>query len=136
MIYREHGLCNASEHTPDYLPMFLEYLSLLPLDEVRSSLDGVIEIVATLRERLVKRESRHAVVFEALESLATRKPDAAKLRAALAADAGAPLEQDELDAAWEEQFALAAPTGRDSCPKAGQMLARMNESLPVSGGRP
>ena len=136
LLYRERGLANASEHTPDYLPIFLEYLSLLPVDQARSSLDGVLEIVAALRERLHKRESEYVAVLLAIEALATRKPDAAKLQSALAVDAGAPLTSDQIDAAWEEQFALAAPTSSDSCPKAEQMLARMSQDSPVQGGRP
>jgi nitrate reductase molybdenum cofactor assembly chaperone NarJ/NarW len=135
LIYRELGLENASEHTPDYLPMFLEYLSLLPLDQVRSSMDGVIEIIATLQQRLVKRESDYAVVLEALQSLATRQPDSGKLKAALTADAGSPLSNDLLDAAWEEQFALAAPRADDTCPKAQQMLVRMQEDTFTTGGK-
>ncbi len=135
-LYRECGLENASEHTPDYLPMFLEYLSLLPVKDVRASLDGVLEIVAALRERLHKRESGYAAVLAAIEALATRKPDAEKLKAAMAQDAGAALDNEMLDAAWAEQFALAAPTASDSCPKAEQMLARMTQDYPAQGGRP
>ena len=136
LIYRELGLENASEHTPDYLPMFLEYLSLLPLEQVRSSMDGVIEILATLQQRLTKRESNYAVVLEALQSLSTRQPDSGKLKAALTADAGLSLSNDLLDAAWEEQFALAAPRADDTCPKAEQMLARMQEDIQPTGGNP
>lgn len=130
-LYREKGLENASEHTPDYLPMFLEYLSLLSVEEARENLDGAIDVIAILGERLRKRDSVYAVLFDALEEAATRRPDHKKLQSALKADAGLPLSADEMDAAWEEQFAFGdVKEGQGGCPQAEEMLARMG--LPVT----
>jgi nitrate reductase delta subunit len=135
LLYREKDLLNATEHTPDYLPMFLEYLSLLTIDEARQALDGVIEILGAIQQRLVKRSSGYAYVFAALTSVSSSKPDKAKLQAALALDSGAELNNDQLDSAWEEQFALAALKEGDSCPKAQEMLAHIQDQLTQDGGR-
>jgi nitrate reductase delta subunit len=126
-LYRERGLENLSEHTPDYLPMFLEYLSLLPVEEARETLDGAVDVIAVIGERLKKRGSAYAVLFDALEEAASRKPDPKKLQGALKADEGLPMSAEEMDKAWEEQFAFAdiKPDQGGGCPQAEEMLARM-----------
>lgn len=125
-LYREIGLENMSEHTPDFLPLFLEYLSLLPVDQARDNLDGAIDVVAAIGERLKKRQSRYAVLFDALQEAARVKPDEKKLQAALIVDSGKIPDNTAMDAAWEEQFALANPQmEQSSCPRAEDMLARM-----------
>lgn len=130
-LYREMGLENVSEHTPDYLPLFLEYLSLLSADEARENLDGAIDVIAVMGGRLKKRGSSYAVLFDALEEAASRRPDEKKLQSALKADPGLPLSTDEMDEAWEEQFAFAdVKEGQSGCPQAEEMLARMG--LPVT----
>lgn len=131
MLYRERGLENDSEHTPDYLPMFLEYLSILPPEQARETMDGAIDVIAVLGERLKKRESGYAVLFDALQETAIRKPDEKKLQGALNLNAGDEPTAQEMDAAWEQQFAFAmAQQNVDGggCPKAEEMLKRM-ESL-------
>ncbi len=126
MLYRAAGLNNISEHTPDFLPLFLEYLSLLPIDQAQENLDGAIDVVAAIGERLKKRQSRYAVLFDSLQEAALTRPDKDKLKAAMAADPGFLPDADRMDAAWEEQFALAPPqVGQGGCPRAEDMLARM-----------
>lgn len=127
MLYRERGLENSSEHTPDYLPLFLEYLSILSPDEARENLDGAIDVIAVLGERLKKRESDYAVLFDALQEAAARKPDLKKLQSALTFNAGQEPTQEEIDEAWEQQFAFAGTKDDNGggCPKAQDMLKRM-----------
>lgn len=131
-LYREQGLYNDSEHTPDYLPMFLEYLSMLPADEARHHLDGAVDVIAVIAERLHKRKSRYASLFDALEEAAERKPDEKKLQSAMVLDSGAPLTAEQMDSAWEEQFAFDMNKENQSsaCPKAEDMLARMKTDIP------
>lgn len=130
LLYREIGLNNVTEHTPDYLPMFLEFLSLQTVDEARNNLEGAIDVIAVIGERLKKRGSTYSVLFDALKEASSCKPDEAKLASALKLNSGAPLSQEEMDAAWEEQFAFDnTPKDDDSCPKAHDMLARMNDDI-------
>lgn len=132
MLYREQGLYNSSEHTPDYLPMFLEYLSTLSADEARHHLDGAVDVVAIIAERLHKRQSGYACLFDALKEAAVRKPDEKKLQSALVLDSGDPLTEAQMDDAWEEQFAfdMNKENQNGGCPKAEDMLARMNTPAP------
>lgn len=128
MLYRERGLENDSEHTPDYLPLFLEYLSILPPDLARETLGGAIDVAAVLGERLKKRDSAYAALFDAIRDIAGRKPDEKKLQGALRLNAGGLPTAQEMDAAWEQQFAFAMAQQDEKgvgCPKAGEMLKRM-----------
>lgn len=127
-LYREKGLLNSSEHTPDYLPLFLEYLSLLPVDEAQSNLDGVVDVIAAIGGRLEKRKSPYAALFSALKEVASCQPDLKKLKGALLLDSGDEMTQEQMDAAWEEQFAFdnsSESQNGGGCPKASDMLARM-----------
>ena len=55
--YEEKGLVIDSAELPDYLPLFLEYLSLRPAAEARDLLGQTAHIVSVLRQRLKKRRS-------------------------------------------------------------------------------
>lgn len=137
-LYREKGLENVCEHTPDYLPMFLECLSVLPIEEAREYLASVIDITAAIGERLRKRKSSYVAVFDALLEASARIPDASKLEKALALASGEALTQDQMDKAWEEQFAFdqtAEANNQSGCPKANEMLARMGLPEDKKGAR-
>lgn len=125
-VYREAGLDNASDETPDYLPLFLEYLSILPVEQAQDDLKGAIDVIAALGERLKKRSSLYANIFEGLISASKQIPDEKNLAKALAMDAGMLPDAATLDQVWEEQFAFDNPMGKESgCPKAEDMLARI-----------
>lgn len=126
-VYREAGLDNASDETPDYLPLFLEYLSILPADKAQDDLKGAIDVIAALGGRLKKRGSLYAHVFEGLIAASKQAPDEKNLQLAMALDAGMLPEAAALDRIWEEQFAFDNPMGQgeDGCPKAKDMLARI-----------
>jgi nitrate reductase delta subunit len=128
-VYKEAGLMIATEEMPDYLPLFLEYLSSLSPEQARENMDGAINVVAAIGERLKNRESFYAGVFEALSEAAQRQPDARFVAKALEKNSGKARSFEELDEEWKEQFAFdntAQTTGQDGCPKAEKMLARMN----------
>lgn len=110
-IYRDTGLHNDSEHTPDYLPLFLEYISMLEPEKARSDLDGAINVIGVLEGRLNNRESVYAHVVSALRDMASRAPNQALVKNALKADSGRPMSPEEMDEAWEEQFAFAMNDG-------------------------
>lgn len=79
--YRRHGFEIRASELPDYLPLFLEYLSLLPEREARALLDEAIDVIAALRERLGRIQSPYHLAFAALERLspvrAHPRPDTA-----------------------------------------------------------
>jgi nitrate reductase delta subunit len=87
-LYRGHGLEPTAGELPDFLPLFLEFISLL------SEPAGILQ---SLANRLAARNSVYAAVFQVLAAIANA-PDA------VVPDS----EQDDpddlaaLDAAWEE----------------------------------
>jgi nitrate reductase delta subunit len=124
-LYRRRGLDLAANELPDYLPVFLEFLSLLPADEAADLIDDAGDVLDALHGRLVKRGSAYAAVFRALLAMAGRKPS------------GPPAEEEDdsleaLDRAWEEQavtfVGAEAPQAESACAKAESILARMNKN--------
>jgi len=67
--YRAQGLEIMGNELPDYLPLFLEYLSLLPPEEGWRELAPYGNVIATLRERLTAGESAYAPLFDAIALL-------------------------------------------------------------------
>jgi nitrate reductase delta subunit len=63
--YASRGMRVAGNELPDYLPAFLEFLSLLPPQEARGMIGETEEILRTLGDRLAERGSRYAAVFAA-----------------------------------------------------------------------
>jgi nitrate reductase delta subunit len=128
-VYEDAGLFLKENETPDYLPLFAEYVSTLPPGEAAETLGSIVDILSSLAQRLGNRESAYGPVLEAMVEAARRAPDAKAVKAYMEKSSGAPLGFDETDKEWEEQFAFDNTTlaaGQDSgCPKAEQMLARI-----------
>lgn len=109
-LYERAGLMVDANELPDYLPLFLEYLSVLPADEARRTLADTAHILEALEEVLLARQSAYGGAFSALLSL-TGRPGA------VAADA--PLDEvasEDLDAGWaDEAVTFGAPQQPDGC---------------------
>ena len=106
-LYEEGGLMLAGNELPDYLPLFLEYLSTRPLDEARAVLGDALHIVVALEERLAARHAGYAAVLAAIRSAAGDHA-AARFEGA---DPAGETEGDlaALDAAWEESAVTFGP---------------------------
>lgn len=120
MTYRMNGFeLNAAE-MPDYLPLFLEFLSVIPEVHARRYLTDAIEIIEALRIRLEERDSAYASLLRALVSLASREADAGQVNAILAEEPHDPASLEELDREWaEEPVDFAAGSALKDCPYAG-----------------
>lgn len=102
-LYEEAGLEADARELPDYLPMFLEYLSLRPVEEARMLLAEPVAVIAALRERLSRRKSPYAFVLRTLEAIANGEPEARALDELRKAPDDDPDDFAALDAAWEDQ---------------------------------
>ncbi|MEJ7137990.1 nitrate reductase molybdenum cofactor assembly chaperone [Amphibiibacter pelophylacis] len=67
--YQRHGFEPAMAELPDHVPLFLEFLSLVPEAEASGLLGDAIHVLAGIGERLARNESPYAAVFTALRSL-------------------------------------------------------------------
>ncbi|NOZ41774.1 MAG: nitrate reductase molybdenum cofactor assembly chaperone [Alphaproteobacteria bacterium] len=103
--YATKGLYVSSGDLPDYLPLFLEYLSLCPPDEALEFLGDPINVIAAIGVKLNKRQSSYAVVFDALAALSKVKPDRAMMEK-LRLEPLESISNDELDAEWAEAGAF------------------------------
>lgn len=68
--YEKVGLQLDCRELPDYLPLYLEYLSVLPDDQAKEGLLNVAPILALLGGRLKQREAPWYALFDALLQLA------------------------------------------------------------------
>ncbi len=105
-LYEKGGLTLAANELPDYLPLFLEYLSTRPIDEARGLLRNASHIVTALEERLSSRNSDYAAVFAAIRSIAGSQACTSAMETPAA---GAEDDLAALDAAWEETAVVFGP---------------------------
>lgn len=126
--YRSKGLEVDAAELPDFLPLFLEFLSLQPLAEARSLLGETVDILALLHARLEQRRAPYAAVLRALTALSPRRPDQAAIRDEVAAEA-----PDDtpaaLDESWEDKPVTFGPeppgrAGASGCPAAASVVDR------------
>ena len=102
-LYKLHGLDVAANELPDYLPLYLEFLSQLPERAARSLLAEAAHVIAALADKLEARRSPYATVLRAVEAIALRQPQpdkVAQVRATLDPDADS---LTALDRQWEEE---------------------------------
>ena len=114
--YEKAGLVVRPGELPDFLPMFLEFLAMLPLDEAREMLGQTAHILAAVAERLRKRGSSYAAVYEALGAIASEVPAADAVAGLLQEPDQDPNDLHALDVAWAEEpvtFGPAATACKD-----------------------
>ncbi|TPG64696.1 nitrate reductase molybdenum cofactor assembly chaperone [Ewingella americana] len=100
--YRAAGLEIDSRELPDYLPLYLEYLSTLSRAEACSGLNDIAPILALLSARLQERNSHYAELFDLLLALSGANIATQTVRDSIKQEA-----RDDtpaaLDAVWEEE---------------------------------
>lgn len=123
-MYEKHGLFVDAAELPDYLPMFLEFLSALDPAEARDLLGQTAHIIEALRERLEKRESHYAAIFAALVLLAGSGARDEKAAAALIVEPDTdPADLAALDRAWEDAPVTFGPEAAPGCKES--LVARL-----------
>ncbi len=94
--YEGAGLFLGPHEMPDYLPVFLEYVSTQPPREARPALAEIAHIVNRVFTALDERNSAYASVLGAALELAGEKAHAVKVP-----------QEEPLDATWDEPPAFA-----------------------------
>lgn len=133
-MYEDHGFEIDAREMPDYLPLFLEFLSVLPSEEAHELLAQTAHIVAAIGGRLQKRPSAYANVFAALSLLTRSEPDAALLSALLSAEEDDPDDLEALDRIWEEEaVTFGGNAGEGGCgPDRLRMQVRAAQRRPAA----
>lgn len=102
-MYETAGFEIGAKELPDYLPMFLEFLSTREEEDARELLGQTVHIVSALRERLRKRKSVYGNAFRVLEAIARGKADPAAVAEILKEPDDNPEDLEALDRIWEEE---------------------------------
>jgi len=139
-LYEQGGLEIDASELPDFVPLFLEFLSTRPRPEAYDLLAQPAHVLAAIAERLRKRHSCYEAIFRALVQLAATKPKADVVSALLAGPDPDADDLAALDAAWEDQPVNFGPNassckdtliekiraGRRPAPGVGQISSRPN----------
>ncbi len=104
--YKSKGVYIDNNELPDYLPLFMEYLSHCSFHEASDLLGDAIDVIAVIGKKLEKRGSIYAEVFSAIEVLSSVKPDKTKIAQAIAEAPKDPETLEELDEEWKEAEAF------------------------------
>ncbi len=98
--YLAQGFLIEGSELPDYLPMFLEFLSCQSAEDIRDWLGQPAHVFSVMGQRLTERNSPYGVLFQGLLELADARPDpqaVAELR-----ERTRQKEQKSVDQEWEE----------------------------------
>ncbi len=97
-LYEEAGVSITASELPDYLPVFLEFLSLKTPPEASKYLAEIIEIAGLIHSRLAAKDNPFKHLLSAIISLSVRKPDPDKI-----ANMSSLMPEVSLDEAYEEK---------------------------------
>ncbi len=132
--YRQADLDISTRELPDYIPLFLEFLSTRNLADAKALLTDAAPVLALLAERLRKRDAGYAAIFDALLAMVpvSAIADVDALQSPPAED---PTDLAALDKAWEEAEVRFGPgdAAADSCSRAADILSRINK-VPAKAG--
>ena len=101
-MYREAGLELNKHELPDYIPLFLEFLSTQGEENAKNWLKEMEHILGLLLCRLEKRNSDYSVLFEAVLNIADSAVNLDEIRKQISSE-----KRDDttkaIDKEWEEE---------------------------------
>lgn len=112
--YEKAGLQIDCRELPDYLPLYLEYLSVLPPHDAQDGLQNVAPILALLGGRLKQREAPWYQIFDALLIIANTSLSSDSVTKQVAGETRDDTRQ-ALDAVWEEEQVKFIEDNATSC---------------------
>lgn len=128
-VYQTNGFELNARELPDYIPLFLEYLSLRPVTEISEWLGDAAPILGLLKARLEQRESPYEAIFSALLEWVPGAVDLTPLR-----DSAAKEDRDDsleaIDKIWEEEAVKFGGGGANGgCPSQTSAPARSTSNV-------
>ncbi|MGZ8160693.1 MAG: nitrate reductase molybdenum cofactor assembly chaperone [Methylobacter sp.] len=101
-MYEAHGFELSTQELPDYIPLFLEFLSQQESVETVQLLQDAMPVLSLLGARLAERDSEFQAIFDALEGIAGEPEGINEIRQQAATET-----PDEtllhMDEIWEEE---------------------------------
>ncbi|MBI3196156.1 MAG: nitrate reductase molybdenum cofactor assembly chaperone [Rhodospirillales bacterium] len=138
-LYEENGYTPTATELPDFLPMFLEYASTRPPRAAVELIGQPANVIAALKERLVKRSSPYAAVMSALLAISKARLDDKALAVLRAEPDPEPDDLEALDAAWEEEevtFGPGSAAAKGACGVEGLSTRLRAAMRPAEGFAP
>ena len=128
-MYEAAGLVIAANELPDYVPLFLEFLSTQPLAASRDLLGQTAHILAALAGRLGRRQSSYKAIFDAMVAISAEAPQREIVDELLKGIDPDPMDFAALDAAWEEEEVRFGPgtQGQGACGHEG-LIAKLRHA--------
>ncbi|CAD5110592.1 nitrate reductase molybdenum cofactor assembly chaperone [Zestomonas carbonaria] len=131
--YEEAGFDIGVRELPDYIPLYLEYLSTRDDLEAREGLADVAHLLALLAARLDERESPYAACLRALLQIAGAEPQRA-VAEVIGQVAAEPRDDslEALDKLWEEEAVdFLKAEQQERCPSQARLPGQAREEVPV-----
>jgi nitrate reductase delta subunit len=121
-LYNSHGFEIDARELPDYIPMYLEYLSHRPQEEAENGILDVAHILALIGARLEDRDSGYGLLFRALLDLSQADISVDEfLQQASKEERDDSLEA--MDKIWEEEAVkFGVDDNVEECPSSGPSL--------------
>ncbi|MET1254438.1 nitrate reductase molybdenum cofactor assembly chaperone [Aliikangiella maris] len=114
-VYRTNGFEIHSSQLPDYIPLYLEFLSEQPKEFAQEWLGDICHIMTMLSERLIERECDYCILFDALIEFSGFAVDRLEIAKAISKE-----ERDDtvemIDKAWEDKEIRFDEPVADQCP--------------------
>ncbi|MBB3190380.1 nitrate reductase molybdenum cofactor assembly chaperone [Halomonas cerina] len=130
--YRTAGFELDARELPDYLPLFLEYLSTRPEADIGRWLGEIRHILALLTARLEERDADHALVPLGLLALVGAEDDVNAHRETVR-DETPDDTPEALDEVWEEEAVRFSASSDQDCAlqsAEGRRLAERKQAVP------
>lgn len=132
--YKEAGLDIGMRELPDYIPLFLEFLSTQGKENAQGWLQDVAHILAVLNVRLAQRDSDYQVLFQALVNLSGAKVDYHDLHNQVKGEKRDDT-KEAIDKVWEEEMVkFGADSNSEACGTATNrpsQTQRRDQQVPI-----
>lgn len=111
-MYEAHGFEMSTHELPDYIPLFLEFLSRQTQEEALQLLQDAMPVLSLLGIRLAERDSGYHAIFDALAGFAGEPEELAEIWQHVVSEG-----KDEtllhMDEIWEEEAVSFMGTGNN-----------------------
>ena len=101
--YKQAGLDLGVKELPDYLPLYMEFLSTQGEQNVQIGLEEIAPVLAVLACRADHRETNYAAIFHTLLALSEAEIDLSDIKAQISNEKRDDTAK-ELDKVWEEEM--------------------------------
>jgi len=128
-MYNANGFGIATSELPDYLPVFLEFLSSGTAKEASTVLAETNQVLLVIQERLAKKELDYSHVFSALTELSSARTISKDIKQMIANEADH-LSFEEIDKQWVEPEAF----GKNPFKSQGYLNQKIQVNLQASKG--